>query len=108
MKRVCDSSRNGRVAVVDVTIEPEKINEFNRMERIRDPSHARALTFTELKGMMQEVGLTNLMTDHYKVFHQLDEHLQSSFPENQEDVDKIRKIFARDTGKNRLGFPSYA
>jgi hypothetical protein len=73
------------------------------MEKIRDPSHVRALTFKELESMMQEVGLTNLKTGHYKVAHQLDEHLQASFPENQEYIDTIRTIFAEDTGKNRLG-----
>lgn len=103
MKRVCDPSRNGRVAVADITIDAEKVDDFNQMERIRDPSHVRALTFTELQNMMQEVGLTNLSTGHYDVPHQLDEHLQSSFPNNQDDLDRIRNFFAEDISKNRLG-----
>ena len=103
MKRVCDPGRNGRVAVADITIDPEKVDEFNQMERIRDPSHVRALTLTDLQNMMQEVGLTNLSTGHYKVPHQLDEHLQSSFPNNQDDLDRIRNFFAEDISKNRLG-----
>jgi uncharacterized membrane protein len=73
------------------------------VERIRDPSHVRALTFTELKSMMQEAGLTNIKTGHYKVTHQLYEHLQASFPQNPEDLDKMHQIFAEDIGKNRLG-----
>lgn len=107
MERVCDSASQGRVAVVDITIEPDKVDAFNQMEKIRDPSHARALTFTELESMMQEVGLTNLKTGHYKVPHQLDEHLQASFPNNLEDLDKIRKIFAEDLGKNSLGLETH-
>jgi ubiquinone/menaquinone biosynthesis C-methylase UbiE len=103
MDRVCDSASQGRVVVVDITIDPEKVDAFNQMEKIRDPSHVRALTFTELESMMQQVGLTNLKTGHYKVAHQLDEHLQASFPENPEDLDKIRTIFVEDIGKNRLG-----
>jgi ubiquinone/menaquinone biosynthesis C-methylase UbiE len=103
MKRVCDPGRNGRVVVADITIDPEKVDEFNQMERIRDPSHVRALTFTELQNMMQEVGLTNLSIGHYKVPHQLDEHLQSSFPNNHDDLDRIRNFFAEDISKNRLG-----
>ena len=51
---------------------------------------------------MQKVGLTNLKSGHYKVHYQLDEHLQASFPNNREDLDKIRKIFAKDIG-DRLG-----
>lgn len=103
MKRVCDPGRNGRVAVVDITIDPEMVDEFNQMERIRDPSHVRALTFAELQSMMQEVGLTNLSMGHYKVHHQLDEHLQSSFPNSQDDLDRIRNFFTKDIEKNRLG-----
>jgi ubiquinone/menaquinone biosynthesis C-methylase UbiE len=103
MERVCDPASQGRVAVVDITIDPEKVDAFNQMEKIRDPSHVRALTFKELESMMQEVGLTNLKTGHYKVAHQLDEHLQASFPENQKYIDTIRTIFAEDIGKNRLG-----
>jgi uncharacterized membrane protein len=95
MKRVCDSGSHGQVAIVDITIESNKVDEFNQMER--------NLTFTKLKSMMQKVGLTNLKSGHYKVSHQLDEHLQASFPNNREDLDKIRKIFAKDIGKNRLG-----
>jgi len=43
MVRVC--SPGGRVAVVDVfTSSPEQAEAFNRMERLRDPSHVRALS----------------------------------------------------------------
>jgi hypothetical protein len=103
MQRVCDSGSHGRIAIVDITIEPDKVDAFNQVERIRDPSHVRALTFTELKSMMQEAGLTNIKTGHYKVTHQLSEHLQASFPQNPEDLDKMRQIIAEDIGKNRLG-----
>jgi ubiquinone/menaquinone biosynthesis C-methylase UbiE len=103
MERVCDSRSHGRIAIVDITIEPDKVDAFNQVERIRDPSHVRALTFTELKSMMQEAGLTNIKTGHYKVTHQLSEHLQASFPQNPEDLDKMRQIIAEDIGKNRLG-----
>jgi uncharacterized membrane protein len=80
-----------------------KVKAFNQMEKIRDPSHVRALTFDELKSMMEEEGLTNLRTGHYEVSHQLNEHLQTSFPENPEDIDKIHKIFSEDIGKDNLG-----
>ena len=103
MERVCDSGSHGRIAIVDITIEPDKVDAFNQVERIRDPSHVRALTITELKSMMQEAGLTNIKTGHYKVTHQLYEHLQTSFPQNPEDLDKTRQIFAEDIRKNRLG-----
>ena len=42
MKRVCASG--GRVAVIDTEASPDagKAAEFNRMEKLRDPSHVRA------------------------------------------------------------------
>lgn len=103
MKRVCDSGSHGRIAFVDITIEPDKVEAFNQVERIRDPSHVRALTFPELKNMMLKAGLTNIKTSHYKITHQLHEHLQASFPQNPEDLDRLSRIFAEDLGKNKLG-----
>lgn len=95
MERVYDSGSHGRIAIVDIIIEPDKVDAFNQVERIRDPSHVRALTFTELKSMMQEAGLTNIKTGHYKVTHQLYEHLQASFTQKPEDLDKMRQICVR-------------
>ena len=103
MKRVCDSVNDGRVAIVDIALDPMKVKAFNQMEKIRDPSHICALTFDELKRMMEEDGLTNIRTGHYEVSHQLNEHLQTSFPVNPEDINKIRKIFSEDMGKDNLG-----
>ena len=103
MKRVCNSENHGRVAIVDIALDPMKVKAFNQMEKIRDPSHVRALTFDELKSMMEEEGLTNIRTGHYEVSHQLNEHLQTSFPENPEDIEKIHKIFSEDIGKDNLG-----
>jgi hypothetical protein len=74
---------------VDITIDPEKVDAFSQMERIRDASHVRVLTFSELKNMMLKIGLTILRTGHYKVSHQLDEYLQISFPKSQEHMGKV-------------------
>src|SRR5437667_7119201 len=53
MLRVCSSG--GRVVVVDVfTTGPEQAEAFNRMEKMRDPSHVRALALEELAGLFHE------------------------------------------------------
>src|SRR6185312_12473719 len=51
MVRVC--APGGRIVVVDTCASPDptKAAEFNRLEKLRDPSHARNLTLTELKGL---------------------------------------------------------
>lgn len=49
MVRVC--TPGGRIVVVDVfTSGPEQAEAYNRMEKLRDPSHVRALALEELTG----------------------------------------------------------
>src|SRR5205085_7530754 len=57
MVRVCAPC--GRVVVVDTCAspDPKKAAEFNRLEVLRDPSHARCLPLAELKGLFHEAGL---------------------------------------------------
>lgn len=56
MARVCRAG--GRVAVMDIVVaEAERAAEYNHRERLRDPSHTRALTGGELSAAMQEAGL---------------------------------------------------
>ena len=45
MARVCRPG--GTVMVVDSAPAPDKADAFNRMEVVRDPSHARALPLAE-------------------------------------------------------------
>jgi hypothetical protein len=56
MLRVCRSA--GRVAVVDLVVpDPEHAEDYNHRERLRDPSHTRALTVEQLSAAMRAAGL---------------------------------------------------
>lgn len=57
MTRVCRP--NGTVAVADLIISefPERGAYQNRFERLRDPSHVRALSLSELIGLFAETGV---------------------------------------------------
>jgi SAM-dependent methyltransferase len=56
MRRVCRP--DGRVAVMDLVVaEPERADAYNDRERLRDPSHTRALTADELTSAMGTAGL---------------------------------------------------
>jgi ubiquinone/menaquinone biosynthesis C-methylase UbiE len=101
MVRVC--SHGGRVVVVDVfTSGPGQDEAYNRMEKLRDPSHVRALALEELTGLVTQAGLREVRTQLYKHEVELGQVLQRSFP-NPGDADTIRQMFAEDLGVNRLG-----
>lgn len=57
MARVCVSG--GRVAVIDLITpdDPGLAAAYNRIERLRDPSHVRALTSAELTGLLHRAAL---------------------------------------------------
>jgi ubiquinone/menaquinone biosynthesis C-methylase UbiE len=101
MVRVC--SPGGRVAVIDVfTSSPEQAEAYNRVEKLRDPSHVRALSMEELTGFFRDAGLRDVKTVIYKMEMDLEKLLAASFP-GPGDADRIRRIFDDDIGVNRLG-----
>jgi ubiquinone/menaquinone biosynthesis C-methylase UbiE len=101
MVRVC--SPGGRVAVIDVfTSSPEQAEAYNRLEKLRDPSHVRALPLGELTGLCHDAGLLGLKTAFFRLEVELEALLAASFP-NPGDADRIRETFADDLGVDRLG-----
>jgi SAM-dependent methyltransferase len=104
MKRVC--APGGRVAVIDTEASPDvaKAAEFNRMEKLRDPSHVRAMPLTELLGLFAGAGLPTPRRNGYRLEGELESLLGRSFP-LPGDADKIREIFAASLADDRLGIP---
>jgi SAM-dependent methyltransferase len=101
MVRVCEPG--GNVAVVDVfTTTPEQAAAYDQVEKLRDPSHTRALLLDELTSLFRDAGLSDIKTEFYKLEVELEKILASSFP-NPGDADKIRQTFSEDLGVNRLG-----
>jgi len=66
MVRVCEPG--GNVAVVDVfTTTPEQAAAYDQVEKLRDPSHTRALLLDELTGLFRDAGLSDIKTEFYKL-----------------------------------------
>jgi len=104
MKRV--SKAGGRIVVADMHTAREQAHadEFNRMERLRDPSHVRALHLEELKALFPAAGLPAPKVEFYELRDEVENLLGRSFP-NPGDDERIRQIFRASAQDNRLGIP---
>ena len=103
MARVC--SRGGRIALNDVGPDPETADAFNRVEKLRDPSHARALTPAQLRSLGQQAGLVETaFSSQLTPQLPLEAILAASFS-NPGDMDTVRAQYRADaqSGANTLG-----
>jgi len=100
------SKPNGRIIIIDATPESSKANEYNSVEKLRDPSHVKAYTFKELSDMMEEIGLVNLETKCQNLQMDLHKLLEASFPPNG-NKDKILHLFKEDIQNDNLGMKSF-
>jgi ubiquinone/menaquinone biosynthesis C-methylase UbiE len=104
MARVC--TPGGRVVVVDMyaSDDPAKAAEWNRAEKLRDPSHVRCLTLPELEGLFGTAGLTAPRASFYELRDEIRNLLARSFPNPGDDA-KIIEMFAASADDDRLGIP---
>jgi SAM-dependent methyltransferase len=102
MARVC--ARPGRVVLADMMAsdDPRRADALNRMERLRDPSHTRALTLAELHGLFAQAGLGTRRETFYDVRGELERLLGTSFP-NPGDIAAIRQMFEDSLADDGLG-----
>jgi SAM-dependent methyltransferase len=101
MMRVCRPG--GRVVVCDVyTSSNEQAAEYDRLERLRDRSHVHALRLDELRALMAKTGFAEVEEAFCRLPMGLDQLLAASFPV-EGGADEIRRAFAEDLGRNRLG-----
>jgi SAM-dependent methyltransferase len=102
MKRVC--APGGRVVLVDVATsdDPARAAAFNAMEKLRDPSHVRALTRAELEGLFGEVGLPAPRATAYQLKSEVEGLLERSFPAPG-DAERIRRMFVDALADDALG-----
>lgn len=100
MVRVCHPG--GRIVVADVTPEAEKLSAYDQFETLRDPSHARALSLAELRGLFAQASLQPFEIESFGLEMDFEDLMSGSFP-NPQDVDRVWQMVREDVGKNRIG-----
>jgi SAM-dependent methyltransferase len=104
MVRVC--APGGRIVVVDTCAAPDPVKaaRFNRLERLRDPSHVRALPLAELEGLFRAAGLGAPRVSWSELRDTVENLLARSFPAPG-DAPKIAAMFAAAAEDDGLGIP---
>ena len=104
MVRVC--AARGRIVVVDTLAseDPGKAAAFNRLEKLRDPSHVRNLSLSELKEMFGAIGLPEPEMSAYELRSDVASLLARSFPNPGDDAE-IVAMFQASAADDRLGIP---
>ena len=102
MARVCRPG--GTVVVCDLAPPARAAQAFNELERLRDPSHVRALTERGLRRLFAgEAALGEPSVKPGALALELEAHLARSFPARAEDIDAIRACFATSIAGDTLG-----
>jgi SAM-dependent methyltransferase len=99
MKRVCKPG--GKIVVADMAPQPAKADALNVAEKLRDPSHVRALPVDELRGLFEQAGVGTPQVFGYRMEGELEDLMSRSFP-NDGDADRVRKIYAESISDNAL------
>jgi ubiquinone/menaquinone biosynthesis C-methylase UbiE len=104
MARVC--APGGRIVVVDTyaSLDPAKAAEFNRLEKLRDPSHVRCLALAELKALFHTAGAAEPRESFSELRDTVTGLLARSFPNPGDDA-KIIDLFTASIDDDRLGIP---
>jgi SAM-dependent methyltransferase len=91
MHRVCKDG--GQILLIDqvASANSQQADALNRMERLRDPSHVRALTLAEMHALFASVGLRSPRMTSYRLDVELDMLLKGSFP-NEGDAETVRRM----------------
>ncbi len=90
MRRVCRPG--GRIVVADSAPAAAKADAFNAMEKLRDPSHTRALPVQEMTALFCAAGLPEPQVERTRLALSLDEFLSRSYPREGDEA-RVRAMF---------------
>jgi ubiquinone/menaquinone biosynthesis C-methylase UbiE len=82
----------GAIVIADSAPAATKAEAFNRMEKLRDPSHGRALSIEKWEQLLAEAGLTLSHFEQFRLAGDLDSLLARSFPADGGEA-RVRQMF---------------
>lgn len=100
MARVCRPG--GRVALIDSAPAPGQAEGFNAAEKMRDPSHTRALTASALKALLDGAGLRLVREQLYAWEVAARPLIERSFP-NPGDGERLYRRYEQDVDVDSIG-----
>ena len=97
----------GKVVVVDVVTDSQsQANLYDRMEKLRDPSHTHALTLSEMQNMFKEAEL-NLVEQHkYRMEVDVEELLKATLTPSRQ-AEEFKQIIRADMNHQKLGINAF-
>jgi SAM-dependent methyltransferase len=91
-----------RVTIADMVLPARNAAAYDRMERLRDPSHVRTLSREELGALAVAAGLQDLQWADYRFPLELERLLRASFPEPG-NAERVRAMLEADVGVDAMG-----
>jgi SAM-dependent methyltransferase len=92
----------GRVAIADMVLPAPKAAAYDRMERLRDPSHVRTLSRENLGVLAAAAGLCDLRWADYLFEIDVGRLMRASFPRSG-DAERVRAMLEGDVGVDAMG-----
>ena len=91
-----------RVTIADMVLPGNNAAAYDRMERLRDPSHVRTLSREELGDFAVAAGLRELRWADYHFAVDVERLMRASFPEPG-DAERVRSMLEADAGIDAMG-----
>lgn len=104
MVRVCKNG--GYILIADVAPEPEKIKLYDFAEKLRDESHASALSTDMFLELAEKHKLQDIITEYYGLDIAFETLMKSAYMKTG-DEEKLRELISEDIGKNRIGLGAH-
>lgn len=99
--RVCKPT--GRILIADIVMGKEASEIFDRLEKLRDSSHVKALTQMEFSDLLTHYNFNNVSQYSYTVDINLEELLSASSTK-EIHANEIRRLITSDVGSNKTGY----